>query len=39
MTKRITPISIKCLYPKLEYGSDIGQGLLPELKATLDTPM
>ena len=34
-----TPISIKCLYPRLEYGSDIEQGLLQELKVTLDTPM
>ena len=39
MIQRKTPISIKCLYPELEYGSDIGQEQLLESKATLDILM
>ena len=39
MIQRKTPISIECLYPELEYGSDIGQELLLVSKATLDILM
>ena len=35
----ITPISTTCLYPELEYGSDLGLELLPVSKETLDILM
>ena len=36
MIQRITPISTTCLYPELEYGSDLELELLPVCKETLD---
>ena len=39
MILRITPISTTCLYPELEYGSELELELLPVSKETLDILM